>query len=72
MPFIIKHYKCPLYKIVKCKIFKIDSKNQIKDESLTFNIDHLEKLSKIFNVKNPIFIECRTSRNIETLNNPIM
>lgn len=71
MCYIIKHYKCPIYKTVKCKIFKVCSIGNVKLESVIFNHDQLKKMISLYKVKNPIFTECRTVKNIEILNNEI-
>jgi len=68
---ILKHYKCPVYKTIKAKLFNIKSDSSVKDESIVFNIDELDKMLKLHRVKQYIPIECGKAKHIDTLSNEI-
>ena len=68
---ILKHYKCPVYKTIKAKLFNVSGDCSMKEESVIFTIDQLDKMLKLHRVKRYIEIECGKAKHIETLNNQI-
>lgn len=69
--FIVKYYKCPIYKTVQAKIFNVAADGTIRDESDIFSIEKLDRNLNLYRVKRYIPIRCSRQSDIKNLNNSI-
>lgn len=67
---VVKWYQCPIYKTVKYKIYRVNAKGLVLDQSPSFKAEWLDSYLAAHKVKKPIYIKTASMSTIEQFENP--